>query len=255
MAATSLADSTAAFQKQASNLGLDDEWIQGLKRMGIKNLGGMAFACGQPGAPVAENDVRTLLGQAVPSKAITVGDVVIMKRLIFESQTSMVALSRAQADPAADPSTRKMPTAERTSRLAAQKLRLTGLDLQGSMEVAHCVYDLINGMLETDALKYVAPAKCITRMQEITSARPPKELKLDASGSGILVKDSQSEQTCSVGAGRHGSHDNLSKVGAMPVSDDAAACTSRLQVSVHHAAAQGGSPGICENAGIDQRGH
>ena len=37
MAATSLADSTAAFEKQASNLGLEDEWIQGLKRLGIKN--------------------------------------------------------------------------------------------------------------------------------------------------------------------------------------------------------------------------
>ena len=140
MAATSLADSTAAFEKQASNLGLEDEWIQGLKRLGIKNLGG----------PVPEADVRALLDQAVSGKAITVGDVVVMKRLIFEAQTSMVALSRAHADPAADPSTRKMPTAERATRLAAQKLRLTGLDLQGTLEVAHSVYDVINGMVEAD---------------------------------------------------------------------------------------------------------
>ncbi|CAL1143635.1 unnamed protein product, partial [Cladocopium goreaui] len=198
MAATSLADSTAAFEKQASNLGLEDEWIQGLKRLGIKNLGGLAFACGQPGSPVPEADVRALLDQAVSGKAITVGGVVVMKRLIFEAQTSMVALSRAHADPAADPSGRKMPTAERATRLAAQKLRLTGLDLQGTLEVAHSVYDVINGMVEADTLKYLSPAKCITRMQEITSAKPPKELKLDSSGSGILVKDAQSEQTCSV---------------------------------------------------------
>ena len=150
MAATSLADSTAAFEKQASNLGLEDEWIQGLKRLGIKNLGGLAFACGQPGSPVPEADVRALLDQAVNGKAVTVGDVVVMKRLIFEAQTSMVALSRAHADPAADPSTRKMPTAERATRLAAQKLRLTGLDLQGTLEVAHSVYDVINGMVEAD---------------------------------------------------------------------------------------------------------
>eukprot|EP00435_Cladocopium_sp_Y103_P047544 s3100_g14.t1 len=198
MAATSLADSTAAFEKQAANLGLDDDSIQGLKRMGIKNLGGMAFACGQPGTPVAEADVRTLLNQAVPLKAITVGDVVIMKRLIFEAQTSMVALSRAQADPSADPSLRKMPTAERAARLTAQRTRPTGLDLQGPLEVARSVYDLVNGMVEADALKYVPPAKCVTRMQEITATKPPKELKLDASGSGILVKDFQSEQTCAV---------------------------------------------------------
>eukprot|EP00435_Cladocopium_sp_Y103_P036948 s2957_g9.t1 len=169
-----------------------------LRGLGIKNLGGLAFACGQPGSPVAEAEVRTLLDQAVRGKVITVGDVVVMKRLIFEAQTSIVALSRAQADPAADPSMRKMPAAERAARLTAQKARLTGLDLQDTLEVAHSVYDMVNGMVESDTLKYLSPAKCITRMQEITSAKPPKELKLDSSGSRILVKDAQSEQTCSV---------------------------------------------------------
>eukprot|EP00435_Cladocopium_sp_Y103_P040692 s1782_g11.t1 len=71
-------------------------------------------------------------------------------------------------------------------------------DGKGPLEVAHSVCDLVNGMVEADALKYVPPAKCVTRMQEITATKPPKELKLDASGSGILVKDSQSEQTCAV---------------------------------------------------------
>lgn len=104
MVATSLADSAAAFEKQAGNLGLDNEWIQGLKGLGI-------FACGQPGSAVSEADVRALLGQAVPAKGITVRDVVTMKGLIFEAQTSMIALTKAQADPAADPSSRKMPAA------------------------------------------------------------------------------------------------------------------------------------------------
>eukprot|EP00435_Cladocopium_sp_Y103_P052871 s482_g16.t1 len=198
MAATSLSDSEAAFEKQATHLGLQSEWITGLKRLGINNLGRLAFSCGQPGAPVPEADVRALLQQAVPARPMTVGDVVVMKRLIFEAQTSVVALSRLQADPTADRSARKMPAAERASRLQQQRERLAGLDLQGSMEVAHQVYDTINGMLEADTLKYLAPNKCITRMQEITSSKPPKELKLDSTGQGILVKDSQTDLSCSV---------------------------------------------------------
>ena len=71
--------------------------------------------------------------------------------------------------------------------------------MEGNMEVAYQVYDQLNGMMEADTLKYLAPSKCITRMQEITSAKPPKELKLDTSGTGITVKDSITEQQCSTG--------------------------------------------------------
>eukprot|EP00435_Cladocopium_sp_Y103_P036109 s326_g9.t1 len=134
---------------EASNLGLDDEWVQGLKGLGVKSLGGSAFACGQPGSPVAEPDVRALLDQAVRGKDITVG--------------------RLENPP-------------------------DGIGSAGGLGGGSLC---VNRMVESDTLKYLSPAKCITRMQEITSAKPPKELKLDSSGSGILVKDAQSEQTCS----------------------------------------------------------
>ena len=198
MASTSLADSAAAFEKQAAHLGLLPEYVRGLKRDGITNLGRLAFSCGQPGSPLADQEVKDLLQRAAPLRAVTVGDIVVAKRLIFEAQTSMVALTRAQADPVADPSLRKMPAAERTSRLAEQKLRLTGLNLSGPLEVAHQVYDIINGMSESETLKYLAPSKCITRLQEIQAAKPPKELKLDSTGQGLLVKEAQSDQTCGV---------------------------------------------------------
>eukprot|EP00435_Cladocopium_sp_Y103_P033131 s4531_g8.t1 len=122
------------------------------------------------------------------------GDLAIMRRLIFEAQTSVIAQSRALADPAADPSTHKPPPAERMARIAQQKVRLAGLDLEGPMEVAHSVYDVVSGMLQADSLKYLNPAKCITRMQEITMTKPPKELRLDSTGQGIMVKDVQGDQ-------------------------------------------------------------
>ena len=198
-AATNLTESTAAFEKQAANLGLEDGWIQALKNAGVTTLGRLAFSCGQPGTPVTEQDVRNLMTASDPGGRITVGDLATMRRLIFEAQTAVVALARSQADPNADPTLRKMPPAERSSRIANQRVRLQGLSMEGNMEVAHQVYDQLNGMMEADTLKYLAPAKCITRMQEITSAKPPKELKLDTSGTGITVKDSITEQQCSTG--------------------------------------------------------
>eukprot|EP00435_Cladocopium_sp_Y103_P007511 s4507_g2.t1 len=71
---------------------------------------------------------------------------------------------------------------------------LTGLNLTGPLEVAFQVYDIINGMAESETLKYLAP-----KVHYPSPRDPgPKELKLDSSGQGILVKEAQSEQTCGV---------------------------------------------------------
>ena len=83
-AATNLTESTAAFEKQAANLGLEDGWIQALKNAGVTTLGRLAFSCGQPATPVTEQDVRNLLTASDPGGRITVGDLATMRRLIFE---------------------------------------------------------------------------------------------------------------------------------------------------------------------------
>lgn len=88
---------------------------------------------------MTDAEVRTLLQSFDANRPVTVGDLAIMKRLIFEAQTAVIALAKASADPNADPSARKMPAAERTSRLAEQRRRLGGLRLEGLMEVARQV--------------------------------------------------------------------------------------------------------------------
>ena len=77
MASTSLADSAAAIEKQAAHLGLLPDYIRGLKRDGITNLGRLAFSCGQPGSPLADQEVKDLLQRAAPLRAVTVGDIVV----------------------------------------------------------------------------------------------------------------------------------------------------------------------------------
>ena len=187
MASTSLTESEAAFKKQAAHLGLSDEWIQGLVGINVNNMGKLAFACSQPGQPATDADVTQLLTNTGVVRLVTVGDIAILKRLIFEAQTAVISLVRSQADPNADPSARKLPAAERNARIEAQRTRLRGMTLEGPLEVAHSLYDMISGMMESDSLKYIPPSKCLTRMSEITAAKPPKELKLDANSTEPLA--------------------------------------------------------------------
>ena len=138
----------------------------------MTNLGPLAFACGQPGTPATEDNIRQLVLDAVPGRAMTVGDIAVLRS--------------------------KLPAAERMSRIAIQRTRLAGLTLEGPLEVAYQVYDVISGMVQAGSFRYLAPNKCITRMQEITMQKPPKELKLDSTAQRILVKDVQGDQLCPV---------------------------------------------------------
>ena len=145
MASTSLTDSEAAFRKQAAHLGLAQDWIDGLVGINVNNLGRLAFACSQPGQPATDAEVQQLLNNTGVVRMVTVGDIAILKRMIFEAQTAVISLVRSQSDPNSDPSARKLPAAERNARIEAQRGRLKGMALEGPLEVAHCVYDTISG--------------------------------------------------------------------------------------------------------------
>ena len=83
----------------------------------------------------------------------------------------------------------ELAPAERTSRIAAQKARLCGYDLTGTIEVAHSCYTYV-GTMNADSPFYLEPHKFITRVQEISHERPGKEIVLDASK--LTVRDKSS---------------------------------------------------------------
>ena len=53
-------------------------------------------------------------------------------------------------------------------------------------------------MYESGELKYIAPGKCLSRQQELSGAKPEKHIKLDASSSGLVVKDAAPEKETNV---------------------------------------------------------
>ena len=170
-ASTSAQDSVANFRRQAALVGLGNKWTNALVNHGVDTLGRLAFAVTSPGVPADDAGVTNLLNAALPDEPISIADLTTLKRMIFEAQTALIGSIRAQADPAADPLQRKLPPAERALRITNQKARLNGIRLEGSMEVGHTVYEAIAGMAEADSLRYMAPSKAITRMQELDVVR------------------------------------------------------------------------------------
>ena len=89
MVSINLTESVPAFERQAGQLGLADDILRGLATRGVTNLGRLAFACGQPGTPATEDNIRQLILDA--GRAVTVGHIAVLRRLIFDAQTSVIA--------------------------------------------------------------------------------------------------------------------------------------------------------------------
>ena len=94
-----------------------------------------------------------------------------------------------------DSGAKRIAPPERSARIAAQKVRLSGMDLSGPLEPSFWLYDTFSNMLDSGELKYVAPNRCLTRQLELAGAKPEKQVKLDDMKSGLVIRDAQPEHT------------------------------------------------------------
>eukprot|EP00435_Cladocopium_sp_Y103_P062546 s1543_g24.t1 len=83
-AMTSLIDSTAQFESQLRDAGLSTALIESRKRHGVRTLGQLAFAIGQPGQPIQDNSVEQLVQNAA-GRPPTLQETACVKRAAFEA--------------------------------------------------------------------------------------------------------------------------------------------------------------------------
>ena len=184
-AMSSLIDSTAQFESQMRELGIQQTLLDGLKQHGVRTLSQLAFSVGQPGQPILDQSVETLV-QAAIGRAPNLTEAACLKRLAFEAQTYLTATLRQAVDRSEDAAPRKVPMAERSTRMDALKAALGGLDISGEHEPAHGLLDKCCAMFEQNSIKYVEPSACISRSFEVQgSEKKNRELTLER-GSLIL---------------------------------------------------------------------
>ena len=192
--ARNILDSKATFIKQCADIGLSDSWTRAFCDSDLGTLGKVAYAVSMPGQPLQDELVASFLENVRPNVVPTLADLTAVKRLVFEAQTFQLASLKSTMAAGESDQAKRIAPAERAERIRRQRQQLVGLDLSGPLEPAFFLYDRFAAMLERDELEYISPNKCLTRQQELSGEKPDKQIQLDSSKAGLVVKDADHEK-------------------------------------------------------------
>ena len=182
---SSLIDSTAHFKRRADAVGLSSAGWTILRAQGITSVGKAAYTITSPGEPVTEPIFRDWV--ADHAAGLTLGDQSCLKRLVFESQTLVVAELRDQVSGSHSSAPRKVPEAERDRRLGDLRTALPGITLEGVNLPSNALLDACCQQERDNILKYIPPEKATSRKHELTNPKPAHQA-LQVEASRIVVK-------------------------------------------------------------------
>ena len=185
----SLIDSTAQFDQRCSEVGLSRGATDRLHRAGINTLGVLAYSHGQPGQAISDDAFSTWARDSIDN-AISLGDLAMIKRLLFESHMLVLASLKEQITTPDAVANRKVPPSERDAKMANIRTTLVGLNLEGANEPGHSLLDMCSQIFHMNELKYIPPEKCVSRLHEVSHAKQPtKQLELEADR--LIIKEKQ----------------------------------------------------------------
>eukprot|EP00435_Cladocopium_sp_Y103_P075175 s103_g54.t1 len=144
-AMSSYAESNASFKHRAQQIQLTDDHVQALYDNDIRCFNHLAFAVnGQPGQ-LDQERFQNLVDMICPRGA-TIGVQAGLKQLAYESLTVAVAAIKQRIE-TPDETARKLPAQEKDQRLKVMRDKITGFEIKGDYEPAHCVIDAFAGSL------------------------------------------------------------------------------------------------------------
>ena len=189
-----LIESTAQFRARANEIGLSAPVRDALIGSGLDTMSKLAFWVNQPGTSVDDAAI-TNATNGVVGGPVTVGDLAAIKRLHFESQAFTLQALKNSIDGPDGPGSdvmvpKKIPLAEKESRLNDIRARLTGISISGPLEPATSLLEHTMHQHETKTIKYLPPEKCYSREHEIKHAKPSRSLQVE--GGTIAMKDGTS---------------------------------------------------------------
>ena len=193
---TSIVDSEAHFDLRLDQVNVPTALRLALKNSGVSTISALAYSFGQPGQPIANDEFTQWVRQLDP--AATVGGVASLKRLLFESQTQLLALLKEQVTNPDPATAKKVPQAEKEARLANLRARLSGVLIEGHAEPAHSLLDQASQMYDQNILRYIPLEKCFSRLTELSVSTKAPAKHLEVESSKIVVKDREVDHEASV---------------------------------------------------------
>ncbi|CAE7292334.1 unnamed protein product [Symbiodinium sp. CCMP2592] len=160
----SLVDSEASFRQRCQDVG-GGAIHTALSDQGITSFASLAYSCGTPQDRPTQAEMDAFAVKILGA-APRLGDVSILKRLMFESSTYVIAQLRqaVQGDSAEQP--RKLPLAEKQARAEDQRRRLSGVHIERDLIPSHALVDLCCHMHDV-GITWISPGKCTSRESEI----------------------------------------------------------------------------------------
>ena len=184
----SIIDSEAAFERKCKDLRNGEELYNGLQQIGVRDFSTLAFTLGTPQKAPTDEQFEDLGAKVYGTP--TIGQLALLRKLHFEATTLMVASINEQVkSDSADPLglAKRLPAAEKQSRLDSQSKRLAGLRIVGELSPSHQLLDLTNSMVESGVLTWVAPSKCSKRDDEVQANIKPTSSTLQIEQATLKV--------------------------------------------------------------------
>ena len=186
-AMATLLDSEAQFIQRTLDLKLSEELKRSLKVANLQTFGTLAYAHGQPGQNIVDSAFETWLTTNILTGA-SVADLAGAKRLLFESQTMVLAALQDSVNAPDSTTVKKVPHAERETKMRALKNKLSGLLIEGPLEPGHSLLDLAASMYQRNEILYIPPEKSVSRTHEVLTQKSPTKM-LDISSESLIVKE------------------------------------------------------------------
>jgi hypothetical protein len=161
-----LVDSEAAFEQRLGEVIQDAAVRVAIQNQGIRSFSTLAFSCGTPQSPPNDEVFRAFADNVLPA-GYNMATFSSFRRLHFEAATLVVAQLKQKVTGDGDEGKQKLPIVEKQARLADQRRRLSGLDIEGKLQPSYALIDAVNAMIETSSVLWVAPSKATSRDQEV----------------------------------------------------------------------------------------
>lgn len=184
---SSLIESEAQFSQRLNDLSASDPLKRALRNAGLNTYGSMAYSHGQPGQPISDDLFENWIATNILQTA-TVADLSAAKRILFESQTLVLAALKESLNVPEPTSVKRVPPAERETKMLAIKNRLRGLLIEGPLEPSHALLDACATMRQLNELRYIPPERCTSRTHEVIHHKTPAK-QLDISADTLIIKE------------------------------------------------------------------
>ena len=153
----------------------------------------IAYSVGQPGDTPSQADLEGLIDGG--DRNCTIGEISALRRLVFESQTLMIAQIKATVEGKSDEGATELAPAEREDRMKRRAERLRGLSLEGELECGYAGYDTVMKMLQDNAVTYLHPNRFPSRRFELLNEKKKQEI-LVTNNQSLAVKSNAQVPHC-----------------------------------------------------------